>query len=223
MRIFRALSISVAVVMIVAGIGAACSGEDSPAVGSNGTGTASGTNTQAAALRSDLNRILSEHVLLAATATGAALGGRDAEFRAAAFALDANSVEFAKELGSVYGPNAETAFLDGWRRHIGFFVQYTNGAATKDQAKKDAAVVGLGQYANDLGTLLNAANGMSKDEVVKLTTAHAEGLLAVIDAQAAGDQAKAYELLRTAAGHMHAIADPLAEATVRKFPEKFKG
>src|SRR5262247_803657 len=40
--------------------------------------------TPAAELRSMLNVALSEHVYLAAAATGAALGGRDAEFQAAA-------------------------------------------------------------------------------------------------------------------------------------------
>ena len=45
----------------------------------------------------------------------------------------------------------------------------------------------------------------------------------VIDAQAAKDPAKAYTALRAAAGHMAMIADPLAEAIVKQFPDKFTG
>jgi hypothetical protein len=45
----------------------------------------------------------------------------------------------------------------------------------------------------------------------------------VIDAQAAKDQARAYTAVRAAAGHMQQIADPLAEAIVRQFPDKFSG
>src|SRR5262245_26245023 len=91
----------------------------------------------ASTLRVALNRLLAEHVYLAGAATNAALGGRDAEFKAAEGALDGNSVDIGKAVGMVYGPDAEGAFLPLWRRHIGFFVDYTVGVATKDQAKQD--------------------------------------------------------------------------------------
>ena len=45
----------------------------------------------------------------------------------------------------------------------------------------------------------------------------------VIDALASKDQVKAYTAMRTAAGHMQMIADPLAEAIVKQFPDKFGG
>jgi hypothetical protein len=45
----------------------------------------------------------------------------------------------------------------------------------------------------------------------------------VIDAQASKDQPRAYMAVRTAAGHMQQIADPLAEAIVKQFPDKFGG
>src|SRR5215470_13033206 len=83
--------------------------------------------------------------MVAASATPAAslraaLDGREAEFKAAADALDANSVEISKAIGSVYGEGAEQAFLPVWRRHIGFAVDYTVGVATKDQVKQQKAV-----------------------------------------------------------------------------------
>ena len=46
----------------------------------------SASGTKATTLRSGFNNLLQEHVYLAAAATGAALGGRDAEFKAAAAA-----------------------------------------------------------------------------------------------------------------------------------------
>ena len=76
-------------------------------------------------------------------ATSHALGGRDAAFKGAVGGLDANSVDISKAIGSVYGPDAEKAFLPLWRKHIGFFVDYTTGVATKDKAKQDKAVVDL--------------------------------------------------------------------------------
>jgi hypothetical protein len=65
------------------------------------------------------------------------MGERSAEFEAAAGALDANSVDLAKAIGSAYGPDAEKAFLPLWRKHIGFVVEYTQGVATQEKTKQD--------------------------------------------------------------------------------------
>ncbi len=94
--------------------------------------------TPAAGLRVGLNALLSEHVYLAAAATNAALAGRQPEFEAAAAALDANSVDVAKAIGSVYGPDAEKAFLPLWRKHIGMVVDYTVGKARRIRPSRTA-------------------------------------------------------------------------------------
>lgn len=195
--------------------------------GSHASGMASPMSTstsQAAGLRTGLNTLLAEHVYLAAAATGAALGGRDAEFKAAAAALDANSVAIAQAIGSVYGKDAEQAFLPLWRRHIGFVVDYTVGVATDDRAKADKAVSDLIGYTQDFGAFLSSANpNLPKQVVADLVRHHVVTLKDVIDAQAAKDHARAYAAARTAAGHMQSIADPLAEAIVKQFPDRFRG
>src|SRR5882724_11476566 len=142
--------------------------------------------------------LFQEHIYLAGAATNAALGGREAEFKAAAGALDANSVAISKAIGSVYGEGAEKAFLPLWRRHIGFVVDYTVGVASNDKGKQDKVVGDLVKY-------------------------HVVTLKDVIDAQASKDPGRAYTALRSAAGHMQMIADPLAEAIVKQFPDKFSG
>ena len=180
------------------------------------------TDTPAASLRTALNLALREHVYLASAATNAALGGRDAEFKAAAGALDANSVAISKAIGSVYGPDAEKAFLPLWRKHIGMVVDYTVGTATGDRAKQDRAVTDLIGYTQDFGAFLSAANpNLPKSVVADLGTHHVVTLKDVIDAQAAKDQGRAFTAQRTGAGHMQMIADPLAEAIVIQFPDKF--
>src|SRR5262249_18212867 len=180
--------------------------------------------TKAADLRAGLNYFLGEHILLAASATGAALGGRDAQFKAAATALDANSVDISKAIGSVYGQGAEDAFLPLWRRHIGFVVDYTVGVATKDKAKQDKAVTDLVQYTQDFGAFLASANPhLPKEAVADLVKGHVLTLKDVIDAQAAGDQTKAFAATRAAYGHMTMIADPLAGAIAKQFPDRFPG
>jgi hypothetical protein len=176
----------------------------------------------AAGLRTTLNVALREHAYLAGAATSAALGGRDAEFKAAAAALDGNSVDVARAIGSVYGTDAEQAFLPLWRRHIGFFVDYTVGAGAKDRAKQDKAVSDLIAYTQDFGAFLQSANpGLPKSVVADLVKHHVVTLKEVVDAQAAKDQTKAFAAVRAAAAHMQMIADPLAETIVKQFPNRF--
>jgi hypothetical protein len=181
-------------------------------------------DSPAAALRGTLTKLLQEHAYVAARATGAAIGGRQAEFQAAASSLDSNSLDLAAAIGSVYGPDAQQGFLVGWRNHIGFFVDYTTGVATKDQAKADKAVQDLVGYADAFGTFLSQANpNLPKDAVTKLVTEHILTLKSVVDAQAASDQPRVYSELRKAYAHMTMLADPLSAAIVKQFPDKFGG
>ena len=180
------------------------------------------SSTKASGLRSTLNTLFQEHIYLAAAATGAALGGREAEFKAAAAAPDANSVAISKAIGSVYSQGAEDAFLPLWRKHIGMVVEYTVGVATNDKVKQDKAVADLIGYTQDFGAFLQSANpNLPKSVVADLVKHHVVTLKEVIDAQASKDQAKTYLAMRIAAGHMQMIADPLAEAIVKQFPDKF--
>ena len=178
--------------------------------------------TAASDLRTALNTTLAEHVYLAAATTAAALGSRAGEFKDAAGALDGNSVTLSRAIGSVYGDGAESAFLALWRKHIGFFVDYTNGLAKQDKGMQDKAVKDLIGYADDFAAFLASANpNLPKDVVAGLVRSHVVGLKAVVDAQAKGDWATAYRSLREAAGHMQMIADPLAGAISKQFPDKF--
>jgi hypothetical protein len=197
-------------------------GHMSFAQGSSPNGATSAT--KAAELRASLNYLMGEHILLASSATGAALAGRDAQFKAAAAALDANGIDISKAIGAVYGQGAQDAFLPLWRRHIGFAVDYTVGVGMKDRAKQDKAVADLVQYTQDFGAFLASANpNLPKDAVADLVKTHVLTLKDVIDAQAAGDQMKAFAATRTAYAHMGMIADPLAGAIVKQFPDKFPG
>ena len=76
-----------------------------------------------------------------------------------------------------------------------------------------------GQRADDSQA---AARGAAiVDVVAGLVKDHILTLKPVIDAQAVGDQPKVYTMLRSATGHMRMIADPLAEAIVKQFPQQF--
>jgi len=178
--------------------------------------------TSGSDLRVALNNLLAEHAQLGLAATSAALGGRTMEFQAAAAALDANSVSLSQAIGSVYGQGAQDAFLALWRKHIGFIVDYTTAVASKDQKKADKAVSDLLGYTKDFGAFLAAANpNLPADVVADLVKSHVVGFKQAIDAQAKGDWATAWTKTREAVMHMQMIADPLAGAISKQFPEKF--
>lgn len=170
-------------------------------------------NSDGAGLRAALTGLLYDHVYLSGAAIDQALiDGGDLtapETAAAIAALDANSVEIAAAVGSIY-PDAEQPFLESWRSHIPFFVEYTLGKVTADQARVDAATTGLGAYAVSFGELINSVVPELPAEAVQgqLET-HASSLLAAIDANIAGDPAY-YDLLKTAAGDMSMTATALS-------------
>ena len=170
-------------------------------------------NSDGSALRAQLTALLADHVYLAAAAIDQAIAdGGDlttADVQAAVAVLDENSVEVAALVGSAY-PDAEQPFLDSWRSHIPFFVNYTLGKATGDQALADQAVADLGAYAVSFGQLINSVVPELPAEAVQgELEMHAVSLLAAIDANLAGDP-EYFSLLKEAAGHMPMTATALA-------------
>lgn len=177
----------------------------------------------AADLRVTLDRLLGEHALLAVATTQKGLDG-DKDFEAIAGALDANSVELSEAIGSVYGDEAAEQFLDGpslWRDHIGFFVDYTVGLATKDKAAQDQAVDNLTGYTGAFSGFLSGATGLPQDALQESVTMHVMQLKGQLDAYAAGDYEEAYRLFREAYAHMVETGDTLATAIVQQNPEMF--
>ena len=170
-------------------------------------------NSDGANLRAQLTALLADHVDLAGAAIDQALqdGGdlTTEQVGAAVAALDENSVEVAALVGSAY-PDAEQPFLDSWRSHIPFFVNYTVAKATGDQAGVDQAVADLNGYAVSFGQLINSVVPELPAEAVQAELEmHAVSLLAAIDANIANDPAY-FDLLKEAASHMPMTATALA-------------
>jgi hypothetical protein len=169
--------------------------------------------SEAAALRATLTSLLSDHVWLAGNALDTAVQNKgdlkDPQVVGAVKALDANSVALSKAIGSVY-PDAEKPFLASWRQHIGFFVNYTLGKATKDDKQVAEAKADLNAYRASFGELINSVvPELPADAVAKELIPHVNSLYAAIDASVAGKpdyQTK----LSMAADHMAMTAEILA-------------
>ncbi len=218
-------TLGVATIVATSGgsIAAASTGHEGGHTGVHASTTAKKANpadTSASELRAGLTALLQEHVYLAGIATGTALGGGD--LTAPAATLDANSVRLSEAIASVYGKDAGEAFLGLWRKHIGFFVDYTMASAAGDEAGKETARADLDAYRQDFGAFIASANPyLPKDAIAEALIPHVNSLFAAIDAQAAGDPAQ-YDKLAEAAAHMPGTAQVLAEGIAKQFPKKFK-
>ena len=227
----------VASLLVMAILGVACGGNDdsTPAASGDGTtettaadagkGAKTGADTGASALQAGLTSLLQEHVYLAGIAVVQGVGnGLDSgEFKAAAGTLDANSKALSEAVGGVYGKEAGDQFLELWRKHIGFFVDYTAGKATKDSAKAEKAKADLEQYRSDFGAFLAGANpNLPKDVVAGALLPHTTTVFGAIDSVVAND-GMAFEKLRLAAGEMPKIATALAGGIAKQKADMFSG
>ena len=179
---------------------------------------ASLTTSDAADTQIKLDNLLAEHAVLAQFATQKGYAGKK-DFPAIGAALDQNSVDIAKVIGSVYGPDAQKQFLDGkdqWRDHIQAFVNYTVGLAKHDQAMQDQAVADLGRYNKAFPAFLAPATGLPVNAVETDISNHIGDLKQQIDQFSAGSYGPAYTTLTRATDHMYMTGDALAGAIAKQ-------
>jgi hypothetical protein len=169
-----------------------------------------------------LATLLQEHVYLAGIAIdiGLEMGLDSAAFAQAADILDGNSVELAGVIGSVAGDENQAAFLDLWRQHIGFFVDYTAASAASDADAQEQALLNLGSYGEAAGAFFEeiTAGELPSSATQESLAGHIDTLTAAIDAAVAGDDSVFAQLKAAAhhvgvAGSARAIAGAVVAAT----------
>ena len=190
----------------------------SQSMGSSDSATMDPSASDAATLRADLTGLLHDHVWLAGNALQTAVlkkgNLKDKQVEGAVAALDDNSVELSKAIGAAY-PDAEEPFLASWRQHIGFFVDYTLGKATKDNAKVDKALKDLDGYRTGFGQLINSVvPELPADAVAEELKPHVASLTAAIDAAVANDPSFQTKL-SDASHHMLMTAGVLADGIAK--------
>ena len=180
------------------------------------------TNTKAAGLRVLLNSINREHANLASTALRKGFDGAT-DFDASFKALDNNSIEIGNSITSVYGADAGAKFLEIWRSHINYFKNYTVASKTNDQAGKDKAVRDLASYVDNISTFLSQANpNLPYDAVHSLVATHVGLLKDTIDQYFTGNLTASYTQQHAQDVQIGTgVADAVAGAIVKQFPERF--
>jgi hypothetical protein len=164
-------------------------------------------------LRSELDRLLGEHIALA-VATLRAGASESPDFPAAAANLDKNTDQLTAAMGALFGPAAGTQFMTLWADHIDALVGYTTAVAGNDGAGRQAALDKLRGFEGKLAAFLGAATG-SRIPPAELASAflhHDQMLTQQVDAMAGKDYARAHELAYGAYQDMFGLAKQLSVA-----------
>ena len=206
--------IGIATLAVALGV-TACTSKSMSHSGSGGGTDA--TSTAAATLRAGLDQLFREHVDLTgfAVQTAVITGIGSANTTQALKALDGNTVALARAVGSEYGSAAQSAFLKMWRAHIGFFVTYTKGLATNDQAMVHKAQTQLAGYKKDFANFLAGATKLPASAIASDLQGHVETLEAAIKAIVTKDPSAAPKL-QMAAMHMDGTAQVLASGIAKE-------
>ena len=180
-------------------------------------------DTKAADLRTRLNLLLAEHVMIVVKHSAAA-ANRSEEQPGYASLLSTNGSALVDAVGSALGNSAATQFKQAWDIQNGYFVEYTIGLVTHNDAKANGAMSGLiNGFVPQLSQLVTSTTQLPLDPMTQLETQHVLDVKAVIDDQIAQNYAQMYVDLRTAYARSERIGDALAVRIAQKFPDKFPG
>ncbi len=164
-------------------------------------------------LRSELDRLLGEHVALA-VATLRAGATNSPDFTASADALNKSTDDLTSAMGTLFGPAAGQQFMALWADHIDALVSYAAGVAAHDDARRNAAQDKLRAFEGQLSTFLDQATGsrMPTADLAKAFLAHDELLTRQVDASANKDYSQANQLAYTAYQDMFGLSRQLSDA-----------
>lgn len=126
------------------------------------TSSSQEVSNKAADLRAALDQLFSEHAYLAVITMQKGIDGSK-DFDQAAAALNDNTNDLSDAIASVYGKKAGKQFKDIWSSHIGYFVDYVQAAAKKDNAGKKKAMKQLDQYRMKQADMLDQATDLQTE------------------------------------------------------------
>ena len=179
--------------------------------------------TPAATVVAGLTSMLTEHALLAG-ATLQKIADDDPDAGEARSQLAANTLMLTETIRALYGDDAANRFDELWTSHNDSYVTYVNGKTAGDAALQPRARDELDRFVQDVSSLLSQANPLlDRATLVTAMSTHVAQTLAVVDAYAAGDFARTYQLAHEGHRHMTETGTLLGSAIVRQSSTRFPG
>jgi hypothetical protein len=180
-------------------------------------------NSKAADLRTKLDLLLGEHVMVVAKQATAA-ANKTEEHAPYTSLLIANTNSLVDVIRSAYGNTAASQFEKSWGIQNGYLVDYTIGLVSHNEAKSNGAKSGLANgFVPDYAKLITSITQIPVDQVTQLETRQVTVMQQVIEDAAAQSYPKMYVDLRAAYAITSGVGDLLAARTAQLFPDKFPG
>jgi hypothetical protein len=161
------------------------------------------------------------HIVHARDYALAVHAGNDADAKAAADAVVANAKDIAGAVAGFYGKAGGDQMLTLLAGHWGAVKAMTDARAKDDKAGVDKAMADLTANASEIAKFLAGANpNLPEDTVRGLLLAHGAHHSSQINLIMSGDTAGEATEWTAMQAHMDMIADALAGAIAKQFPEK---
>jgi hypothetical protein len=167
-------------------------------------------------VRAGFEQLLGLHALLAVRQMRSVVAVAPAFGQAAGVALQTNTDELTRLVGSAYGGAQADGFTKLWQRHLADLMAYAKGVAGHDTSAKQQARAALLADADAYGSWLQEASKgrVRASDAAAGVRMHVEELMEQADAYAARDYARADQIERQAYEHMFTAGAGLAKASV---------
>jgi len=179
--------------------------------------------TLAGDLRTHLDLLLGEQVMIVAKQTVAAANHTD-DYTAYTRLLATNSAELSELWRRAFGNTAATRLADSWDTQNEYLVDYTIGVVTHDSTRSKTASSNLTQkFVPEFSGLIADASRLPLDPVSLLLIQQTLENKAFIDDYGAQNLAQFYGDLHRAYAQTARLGDALSVAITDRFPDKFPG
>jgi hypothetical protein len=167
-------------------------------------------------LRAQFEQLLGLHTLLAVRLMRGVVAPVPDFVPVASASLQDNTDALARLVTSAYGGAHADRFRRLWQKHITDLFSYANGVVGRDAAARQAARAALLAYCDAHGAwLAEASNGRVRaSDAADGVRLHVEDLMRQVDAYAAGDYGKAYQIEREGYEHMFTAGAALAKFSI---------
>jgi hypothetical protein len=227
----RSRTVSVALVIVVLAAAAACtsgkSGEPgAPAAQPSATtahqhdtntpGTGATAQASPTQLRAEFEQALGQNSLLVARQMRAVVAGPPELQQAIGQSLSENTAELTTIVTAAYDAGQGARFKELWQRRSDALGAYAEAVAKGDEAAKQEAQTALNSYAADHGTwFAKASKGRAEASAsANGVRSHLQELTGQLDAWAAHDYAKSYQIERLAYEHSFTAGTTMARESI---------
>lgn len=162
-------------------------------------------------LRSELGKLLGEHVVLVVDATRSSVTNAS-DFNAAADALNGNTRDLAGAINVLFGKAAAASFQSLWADHVDNIMAYTAAVVSHDNKRRDDALAKLKGFETRFAAFLDTATQrrLNSKSLADALVMHDEMLLKQADTFAAKQYQQAHDIADSTYSSMFDLAGQLA-------------